>query len=388
MTLFSPDTPIDDMPDWAAWLRLHMTPMLGPQTMRRLLQSWGSAQAVLSQTMLGLQSHLNETQAQALQTAPPDWLSTCERIQRWLDQASSTVQHAVWTWGDPAYPAGLLALDDPPPLVFVQGQLQWPCLNSLAIVGSRNPTPQGRENARALAHSLHMAGCCVVSGLALGIDGAAHQGALQSAMQSTTSTSCATVAVVGTGLDQVYPRAHQALARDVAQHGWVLSELPPGTPPMAHHFPRRNRLIAGLSAGVLVVEAAMKSGSLITADLALSQGKEVFAVPGSIHSPLSRGCHALLRQGAKLVETAQDVLEELTWTLQAPLADATDQAPVTLSADAVAVLAALGHDPQPLDMLLLRSGLALAPTLAALHDLQHREQVASMPGGFFQRVKA
>ena len=383
MNTFTPDTPVADLPDWAAGLRLHMTPMIGPQTLRLLLQHFGSAQAVLAQTASSLQSHLSPAQTQALHATPPDWPMACERTQAWLGQSTEEMQHAVWTWGDPAYPQGLLALDDPPPLVFAQGQLHRPCVNSIAIVGSRNPTPQGRENARALAQQLHMAGCCVVSGLALGIDGAAHQGALQAA----SLTACATVAVVGTGLDQVYPRAHQALARQVAQQGWVLSELPPGTPPMAHHFPRRNRLIAGLSAGVLVVEAAMKSGSLITADLALSQGKEVFAVPGSIHSPLSRGCHALLRQGAKLVETAQDVLEELTWQLQAPILTAVDDHRKMASADQTALLDALGHDPQPLDVLLLRSGLALEQALAALHGLQYSQQVAVMPGGFYQQVK-
>lgn len=384
MSPFTPDTPAADWPDWASWLRLQMTPMIGPQTLRSLLQVFGSASAVFAQTTTTLQAHVSDAQVQALQATPPDWQGACERTQAWLDQGTEALQLAVWAWGDPGYPEGLLALHDPPPLVFAQGQLHRPCVNSIAIVGSRNPTPQGRENARALAQELHRAGCCVVSGLALGIDGAAHQGALQSAVPNT----CATVAVVGTGLDQVYPRAHQALARQVAQHGWVLSELPPGTPPMAHHFPRRNRLIAGLSAGVLVVEAAMKSGSLITADLALSQGKEVFAVPGSIHSPLSRGCHALLRQGAKLVETAQDVLEELTWNLQAPLQAPTGSAQAANSADETSVLQALGHDPQPLDVLLLRSGLALDQALAALHGLQLSTQVALMPGGFYQRVKS
>ncbi len=384
MSAFTPDTPAADLPDWAAWLRLQMTPMIGPQTLRALLQSFGSAPAVLAQSALSLQAHLSPPQIQALLTLPPDWQVVCERTQAWLGQGTDALEHAVWAWGDPGYPEGLLTLHDPPPLLFAQGQLHLPCENSMAIVGSRNPTPQGRENARALAQQLHLAGCCVVSGLALGIDGAAHQGALQSA----TPDTCATVAVVGTGLDQVYPRAHQALARQVAQHGWVLSELPPGTPPMAHHFPRRNRLIAGLSHGVLVVEAALKSGSLITADLALSQGKEVFAVPGSIHSPLSRGCHALLRQGAKLVETAQDVLEELNWHLPMPAHSAQDQQTSMASPNETSMLEALGHDPQPLDVLLLRSGLALDQALAALHGLQHSAQVALMPGGFYQRVKS
>jgi DNA processing protein len=294
------------------------------------------------------------------------------------------VQHAVWTWGDAQYPPGLLALDDPPPLLFAQGQLERSCNTSVAIVGSRNPTAQGRDNARAFAHSLQAAGCCVVSGLALGIDGAAHQGALQAANRLT----CATIAVVGTGLDQVYPRAHQGLARQVAQHGWLLSELPPGTPAIAHHFPRRNRLIAGLSSGVLVVEAALKSGSLITADMALSQGKEVFAVPGSIHSALSRGCHALLRQGAKLVETAQDVLEELPSQLQVDTDDAPPAHAQPQGATQQALCHALGHDPQSLDVLLVRSQLALEDALVALHELESRGVLARLPGGLYQRIGA
>jgi len=375
---------LDALPEWALWLRLSQTPGIGPQTLRQLLQTFGSVQAVLVQTPQALQPMLSLAQVQALQLEPPDWLALCARTQAWLSHTADGVQHAVWTWGDAQYPPGLLALDDPPPLVYAQGQLERPCNISVAVVGSRNPTAQGRENARAFAHSLQTAGCCVVSGLALGIDGAAHQGALQAANGFT----CATVAVVGTGLDQVYPRAHHGLARQVAQHGWLLSELPPGTPAMAHHFPRRNRLIAGLSSGVLVVEAALKSGSLITADMALSQGKEVFAVPGSIHSALSRGCHALLRQGAKLVETAQDVLEEL------PLQDpAQSEGVPTVRAQPQglvqqALCEALGHDPQSLDVLLVRSQLALEDTLVALHELESRGVLAQLPGGLYQRIGA
>jgi DNA processing protein len=348
------------------------------------LQAFGSVQAVLAQSPQALQQVLSHAQVQALQLEPPDWLALCTRTQAWLSQAAEGVQHAVWTWGDAQYPPGLLALDDPPPLLFAQGQLERSCNTSVAIVGSRNPTAQGRDNARAFAHSLQTAGCCVVSGLALGIDGAAHQGALQAANPFT----CATIAVVGTGLDQVYPRAHQGLARQVAQHGWLLSELTPGTPAIAHHFPRRNRLIAGLSSGVLVVEAALKSGSLITADMALSQGKEVFAVPGSIHSALSRGCHALLRQGAKLVETAQDVLEELPSQLQVDTDDAPPAHAQPQGATEHALCAALGHDPQSLDVLLVRSQLALEDALVALHELESRGVLARLPGGLYQRIGA
>ena len=326
-------------------------------------------------------------------TAPPalpDRLVGCERTQAWLAQSTPEREHAVWALGDPRYPAALLALDDPPPWLFACGQLaQTPGL-CVAVVGSRNPTPQGRENARALAHSLRSAGVCVVSGLALGIDGAAHQGALQAAPSGLSHPGCTTIAVVGTGLDRVYPRAHHALAQQVAAQGWLISELPPGTPPLAHHFPRRNRLIAALSSGVLVVEAALKSGSLITADLALAMGKDVFAVPGSIHSPLARGCHALLRQGAKLVETAQDVLEELPMhalSHHTTLTDAAAQTPATPS-DPVqrALLDALGHDPQPLDVLWWRSGASLEEAMCALHDLLQAGRVAEMPGGMYQAL--
>ena len=375
---------LDALPEWALWLRLSQTPSVGPQTLRQLLQAFGSVQAVLAQSPESLRQVLSHAQVQALQLEPPDWLALCTRTHAWLSQAAEGVQHAVWTWADAQYPPGLLALDDPPPLLFAQGQLERPCNTSMAIVGSRNPTAQGRDNARAFAHSLQTAGCCVVSGLALGIDGAAHQGALQAANRLT----CATIAVVGTGLDQVYPRAHQGLARQVAQHGWLLSELTPGTPAIAHHFPRRNRLIAGLSSGVLVVEAALKSGSLITADMALSQGKEVFAVPGSIHSALSRGCHALLRQGAKLVETAQDVLEELPSQLQVDTDDAPPAHAQPQGATQHALCDALGHDPQSLDVLLVRSQLALEDALVALHEMESNGVLARLPGGLYQRIGA
>lgn len=375
---------VDDWPEWALWLRLTCTPGIGAQTLRQLLQTFGSVQAVWGQSAQALQQVLSPAQVQALHTEPTDWRNMCERSSAWLRQADDGVQHAIWTWADAQYPASLWTLEDPPPLLFAQGQLTWPLNTCVAIVGSRNPTAQGRENARAFGHSLHAAGCCVVSGLALGIDGAAHQGALQAAAGKT----CATVAVVGTGLDQVYPRAHQGLARQVAQQGWLLSEWPPGTPAMAHHFPRRNRLIAGLSAGVLVVEAALKSGSLITADLALSCGKEVFAVPGSIHSALSRGCHALLRQGAKLVETTQDVLEELPLSLHEGQQTSPLTYPQPQGAVQQALCDALGHDPQGLEMLLVRSQQPLEDALVALHDLESRGVVARLPGGLYQRIAA
>ena len=375
-------TSMHALPDWTLWLRLSQTPGIGAQTLRQLLQTFGSVQAVLLQDPIALRQVLSLAQVQALQIEPPQWRDMCQRTQAWLAQSADGVQHEVWTWGDASYPQSLLSLADPPPLLFAQGQLNRPCGTSVAIVGSRNPTAQGRDNARAFAHSLQAAGCCVVSGLALGIDGAAHQGALHTA----NAVSCATIAVVGTGLDQVYPRAHQGLARQVAQQGWLISELPPGTPAIAHHFPRRNRLIAGLSSGVLVVEAALKSGSLITADMALSQGKEVFAVPGSIHSALSRGCHALLKQGAKLVETAQDVLEELPHHIPDQLHEEQLVHAQPQGAVQQALCEALGHDPQSLDVLLVRSELPLEDALVGLHELENRGVLARLPGGLYQRV--
>jgi len=247
-------------------------------------------------------------------------------------------------------------------------------------VGSRNPTPVGLQNARRFGRAFAEAGVTVVSGLALGVDGAAHEGALEGAAPE----AIATLAVVGTGLDRVYPKQHLSLAHRIAQAGTLLSEYPLGTPPLAHNFPRRNRLIAALSQGTLVVEAALQSGSLITARLAAEQGREVFAIPGSIHSPQSRGCHALLRQGAKLVESAQDVLEDLRFVLPAAAAPAPDEAPEGEGDDAL--LDALGYDPMGLDALIARTGIPAPLLQAQLLELELAGQVTRLPGGLFQRL--
>ncbi len=296
--------------DLAAWLRLTLTPGVGPDTARRLLAVWGLPAAVFEQPVSALRQVVSAAQAAAL-AAPPESLPGQLAITTaWLRAGAD---RRVWCLSDPGYPPALLHTEDPPLLLYAMGG----CVDRLAsmpaavaIVGSRNPTPQGVVNARAFAHSLSQAGLVVVSGMALGIDGAAHEGALDA--------GGTTVAVVGTGLDRVYPKRHLALAHRIAEHGAVVSELPLGTPPLAHNFPRRNRLISALSQGTLVVEAALQSGSLITARLALEQGKEVFAIPGSIHAPQARGCHALIKQGTKLVESAQDVLEELHWPTTNP----------------------------------------------------------------------
>jgi len=261
---------------------------------------------------------------------------------------------------------------------------------SIAIVGSRNPTAQGAINAHDFAKALGQAGLTVVSGLALGVDAAAHEGALASL--SPSARHLATIAVVGTGLDRVYPRGHLDLARRIAGQGLMLSEYPLGTPPLAANFPRRNRLIAALSQGTLVVEAALQSGSLITARLAADQGREVFAIPGSIHATQARGCHALIKQGAKLVESAQDVLDELKLELAAP--DATDSvAKESMTTELsgqkkadLALLAALGTDPVGLDALQARCGLDAASLQTGLMLLELDGQVARLPGGLFQRL--
>jgi DNA processing protein len=289
--------------------------------------------------------------------------------------------------GDAHYPAALLNITDPPLILFMLGSLvpntseRLDALHCLAIVGSRNPTPQGEVNARQFAQTFGEAGWCVVSGMALGVDGAAHDGALIGGGH--------TVAVVGTGLDRVYPKKHLDLAHRIAQRGLIISEFPLGTPPLTSNFPRRNRIISGLSHGTLVIEAALQSGSLITARLAAEQGKEVFAIPGSIHSPQSRGCHQLIKQGAKLVESAQDVLEELRLPLSFAAVDASD-APVTAEIQHAKaehpLLKALGFDAASLDALQARIGWPTAQLQAQLLELELSGEVARLPGGSFVRI--
>jgi DNA processing protein len=249
----------------------------------------------------------------------------------------------------------------------------------LAIVGSRNPTPQGQRHALDFAQALGQAGACIVSGLALGVDGAAHEGALKAGAR--------TLAVVGTGLDRVYPRSHADLAQRIcAAGGAIVSEYPLGTPPLPHNFPRRNRIISGLSQAVLVVQAALQSGSLITAKQALEQGRDVMAIPGSIHETQSKGCHALIRQGAKLVECANDVLEELSSTH--PLIGARAQAQTVTSAEPDdAVLRAMGFDAVGLDTLQARCAWSTERLQAHLLTLELDGRVARLPGNRFQRVE-
>lgn len=375
-----------------AWLRLVLTPGVGPESARRLLAAFGEPQAIFAQTETALCQVVSAKQAQALRLMPDGCADLTQDTLDWLQTAKGPGR-CVITLGDADYPAPLLDISDPPLMLYALGQTtQLATLRTqqaLAMVGSRNPTPQGAENARAFACSLAASGLTVVSGLALGVDGAAHEGALQGAMQRSgadrSTGPLATIAVVGTGLDRVYPRQHRDLAYCIAQNGLILSEYPLGTPPLSPNFPRRNRLISGLSQATLVVEAALQSGSLITAKQALEQGRDVMAIPGSIHSTQAKGCHALIKQGAKLVESAQDVLEELR------LPDALPQMPLVPVAAAEdlpedELLKALGHDPVSLDALQARCGWTTARLQAQLLELELMGQVGRLPGGLFQRM--
>jgi len=307
-----------DRSELSGWLRLQLTAGVGNRSGRKLLAAFGLPAQLFAQNLGALLTVVPSGQAHALLREPPGFADALETTWSWLQ--ADPEHRRVLTLGDPGYPSALLNTEDPPLLLYAIGHpAAWKsgaldALRCVAIVGSRNPTPQGASNARAFGQALAQAGLSVVSGLALGVDGAAHQGALDAAAWVPSNVypdHIATVAVVGTGLDRVYPKQNRALAQQIAARGLLLSEYPLGTPPLAAHFPQRNRIISGLALGTLVVEAALRSGSLITARMALEQGRDVFAIPGSIHSTQSRGCHALIKQGAKLVESAQDVLEEL-----------------------------------------------------------------------------
>ena len=376
-----------DKDELHAWLRLSMTDGVGNDAARRLLACFGSPQAVFQQTEAALLQVVTPAQAQALLNAPIELAVQCVRTHQWLMHQPDTHNHALWTLGDPHYPPQLLQLADPPLMVYVMGQTERTLGNAVAIVGSRNPTPQGAQTAEQFGEALSAAGLCVVSGLALGVDGAAHKGALRG---GTTHAHWHTVAEVGTGLDRVYPRQHQALAGQIALQGLLMSEYHLGTAPLAHNFPKRNRIIAALGLGTLVVEAALKSGSLITAKMALDLNREVLAIPGSIHATQSHGCHALIRQGAKLVENAQDVLEELQLAPQQQVnlfANALDMEEAANSSDDEhPLLAHMGFAPVSLDALQARCGLDTATLQAQLLTLELDGAVGRLPGGLFQRL--
>lgn len=366
-----------DADDLAAWLRLLLTPGIGRTAARSLMAAFGPPQAVFDAAPARWRDCVGVDLGDALGEEPEALAPALRKLREWLDADS---RHDWVALDDPRYPQALLQTADPPLLLYTMGRCELLNTPSVAIVGSRNPTPQGAENARAFAEHLGRAGLAIVSGMALGIDGAAHSGAL--------AGGAGTIAVVGTGLDRVYPRAHRALAHQIAERGLIVSEFELGTEPLAANFPQRNRIIAGLSLGTLVVEAALESGSLITARFATEAGRDVFAIPGSIHSPQSRGCHALIKQGAKLVDDVRDVLEELRWTSAAAPdgGDVPVQGPVgSEAAGSDPLLAAMGYDPVDLDQLQARTGWPTAQLSARLLELELQGHVARLPGGRYQR---
>ena len=367
-----------DRDDIAAWIRLLATPGIGRDSARKLLAAFGSAEAILAASNASLQEIVGSAAATALGVESGEIDSQVVRALAWLDEGSPEVRSIV-TLGDARYPPSLLETADPPLLLYTQGRCELLHADAMAVVGSRNPTPQGSENARSFSSHLSRAGLTIVSGLALGVDAAAHAGGLEG--------GSSTIAVVGTGLDRVYPSQNLELARRIAADGLVIGEFPLGTSPRSENFPVRNRIIAGITRGTLVVEAALRSGSLITARMALEAGRDVFAIPGSIHSPQARGCHALIKQGAKLVDRAEDVLEELTagsGAVARPAAPAEESGREIGPKDAV--LEALGFDPVTLDVMIARTGRSAADLQAHLLDLELTGRVARLPGQLFQRL--
>ncbi len=349
----------------ASWVALNQIPGLGNEGLRRLLQTFGDPHHIFATPAHTLEQAVQPAVAAIIAKGWDD--IALAPTARWLDDP----QNHIVTLADPDYPQVLLNIPDPPFLLYVKGRLKLLNRPALAIVGSRNATTQGLRNAEAFAQAASAAGLCIVSGMAHGIDAAAHRGGL---LEQGSS-----IGVVGTGLDRIYPAANRELAHQLAQEGALISEFPLGTPPLAANFPRRNRIISGLSLGCLVVEASLQSGSLITARMALEQGREVFAIPGSIHAPQAKGCHHLIKQGAKLVERAQDILEELGHFTTGPALQVTEPEDHPL-------LAQLGFDPVDIDSLIQRSGLTIEELSAILLQLELDGIVATLPGGLYQRI--
>ena len=361
--------PAADYSEAETWLRLTLISGLGSAALRSLLTEFGSPERVLAARHAELKRFV--AAEIAAQIAAGGNADGARQVLAWLDDPAN---HLV-TLGDIDYPQLLLQIADPPPLLYVKGRRDLLNRPALAIVGSRNATAQGVANAEDFARALSDAGVTIVSGLALGIDAAAHRGGLAGAASS--------VAVVGTGLDVVYPARNRELAHQLAMQGTLMSEFALGTPALGANFPRRNRVISGMSRGCLVVEAALQSGSLITARLANEQGREVFALPGSIHSPLAKGCHALIKQGAKLIDSADDILEELNLASAPSVARSMPE----LDPDAARLLDLLGYEPCNLDALCARSSMGADAVSALLLKLELQGLVETLPGGQYQRVR-
>jgi DNA processing protein len=355
------------------WIGLSNIHGVGSQTFCQLLKIFGSPTNVYAASFKQLNEVVSEKIAAEI-IKGIDEVALSDSLD-WLSQDNN---HLV-TLADPHYPKALLEIPDPPPLLYAKGNLALLNQPSIAIVGSRNASIQGEKNAEAFAEGLCSYGLCIVSGLALGIDGAAHRGALKAKYEKANG---ATIAVVGTGLDIVYPAKHRDLAHQIVQHGLIISEFSLGTPSKPQNFPRRNRIISGLSLGCLVVEANLQSGSQITARLSAEQGREVFAIPGSIHSPMSKGCHQLIKQGAKLVDNLQDIVEELNLNNVSSTSHQPDNTVIPDNS----LLKLMGYEQMTLENLVCLSGLTVSEVSSALMLLELEGRVASLAGGQYQKI--
>lgn len=371
-----PSSAAQNQDELCGWLNLTLPAGIGPRKQQELLRAFGHPAAIFDAGLSAVASVIGIKLAQSLfdgrtNEAQQALIAT---TLAWLNEPD----HHIVTLADRDYPQRLLESTDPPSLLYINGDPGYLNRAAIGVVGSRNATPQGIENALAFSRVLADAGFTIISGLALGIDAAAHEGALRSEAPSGT------IAIIGTGIDRVYPASNKKLAHIITSKGCIISEFPLGTAATASNFPRRNRLIAGLSQACLVVEAAPASGSLITARLAGELGRDLFAIPGSIHAPQYKGCHALIKQGAKLVECAQDILEEL----RPQGSSAPDSTPDTPSGNPAhaPLINALGHDPSTLDQLISRSGLTADAVLAMLTELSLEGVVTNLPGGRYQRL--
>ena len=363
------------MHEFTNWLRLMETPGVGNETARRLLSAFGLPEAIFGASLQSLQQVVSPRVAKALQQPVSAALQDLiNKTAVWLQRPECR----ILTLADSRYPSALLNIPDPPVLLYALGDLQFLNRTMIGVVGSRHATVQGIRHAHDFSAALSCAGVTVSSGLAAGIDAAAHEGAL--------TGDGSTVAVVGTGLDKVYPARHKELAHRIAAKGCIISEYPLGTSPVAANFPRRNRLISGLATGVLVVEAAAQSGSLITARMAAEQGRDVFAIPGSIHAPLSKGCHQLIRQGAKLVESASDILEELPQNIVASVKPEQSTEPKREPVSTEDWAGCLGYDPVALDVLSQQTELSIADLQSCLLVLELTSQIEMLPGGYVRKL--
>jgi DNA processing protein len=352
------------------WVCLHQISGLGGQGICKLLSQFGSPENIFAASHQDLNKVVSEAVSSLIKKGPD--LVSAEPGLQWLEKDGN---HLI-TLADEHYPKALLEIPDPPPILYAKGDLSCLAMPAIAMVGSRNASVQGEKNAEEFAYTLSEHGFCIISGMALGIDGAAHRGALK-------NKNGKTIAVVGTGLDIVYPAKHRELAHKIVEQGLVISEFAIGTPSRPQNFPRRNRIISGLSLGCLVVEASTQSGSLITAKCAAEQGREVFAIPGSIHSPMSKGCHELIKQGAKLVDCIKDITYELAPNLS-QLINKSDAKPEPSETNTLLDL--MGFDPINLEALITLTNLTSEDLSATLLVLELENKIASLPGGRYQRI--